>query len=98
MQMVNRKVVGSVVFGTNTVKEHEYVLMAKSMRERMPLPEVVNTIEFIDDCLTVMKVQKTIGMRKHVRFTETGTVRKSMSLREFLSKRVDKLIEDNKNG
>lgn len=95
--MITKRLVGSDVFGTTIVKTNEYMLLAKvGVENGSNLEEAVADIELIDDCLAMRRMFAVYGYSKSAMYTETGRLRKNSTYMDFISKRIDKAIENKK--
>lgn len=85
---------GSDIFGTTVVRTDEYILLASVMVQNgSSVPRADSDIMAIDDMLSIQRIQSIVRSK---RYTATGRLRKDSSLLDIYSKRIDLLLEQQK--
>lgn len=82
---------GSITFGTEIIKTDEYLLLAQTMKDDLPIELIDNNIQFIDKMLGIMKMESIIG---NMRRTKSGKLRKNSSLQDVLMNAVGQLVDE----
>lgn len=92
------KPLGSALFETKVVRSDEYLLMAKVMTDAGDSLEVAAAqISFIDDCMAMRKTVEVVGRVKGLRYTQSGALRKGFKFGDFISNRLDQLMDELKS-
>ncbi|MCA6367565.1 MAG: hypothetical protein IM618_11020 [Cytophagales bacterium] len=90
---MSHSILGSEKYGTSVIKQDEYLLLAETIVDNgSDLKTCVADIEFIDDCLSMSRMIRTIGKAKSVMYTKNGNVRKNRSISDFISNRLDSMV------
>lgn len=86
-------ILGCEKYGTTVIKKDEYLLLADTIVEKgTELKTCVADIEFIDDCLAMSRMIRTVGKTKSVMYTKNGNLRKNRAFSDFLNSRLDAMI------
>ncbi|CAB4138957.1 hypothetical protein UFOVP350_31 [uncultured Caudovirales phage] len=89
---MNRNQSGSELFGTAVMKSEEYVMMAEVMVENgYSVEQAALEIAALDDMLHMQRMRLVII--KNAR-TQKGFMRSDATLRDFMNRRLDVLVEE----
>lgn len=90
---MNNSILGCEKYGTSVIKKDEYLLLSETiLGNGSDLKTCMADIEFIDDCLTMSRMIRTVGKAKSVMYTKNGNVRKNRSISDFISNRLDSMV------
>ncbi|MCC7331603.1 MAG: hypothetical protein IT232_03250 [Flavobacteriales bacterium] len=83
---------GSEIFGTSVMNTEEVILCTKVMiKNKTPKNELMEHISFIDDCLSMLKMESIINAQRK---TPTGRIRKNSRLSDMIDGRLNVLIQN----
>lgn len=90
---MNNSILGCEKYGTSVIKMDEYLLLSETIiGNGSDIKTCMADIEFIDDCLTMSRMIRTVGKAKSVMYTKNGSLRKNRSISDFISNRLDSMV------